>query len=97
MSCTTLFAEVPTVCVAAVPNPEILVCAMELTANVIVPDEVTGELPTVNSDAPLSATPIEVTVPVLDGVTCVYVMFVEPIEPVVSVVHKNILLSFVEP
>jgi hypothetical protein len=64
-----LFALVPTFNVEAVPNPEIFVLAIELTANVIFPDEVIGVLPTVNSPAPLSATPTEVTVPELFGVT----------------------------
>ena len=70
-SCTTLFAEVPTVFVEAVPNPVILVLAIELTASVIVPDEVIGEFATVNSEEPESATPTEVTVPTLDGVITV--------------------------
>ena len=80
--------------VLIVPNFE---SAILLIARVIFPLDVTGELPTVNSPAPLSAIPIEVTVPVLEGVTCVYVILVEPTEPVLSVVHKNILLSLVEP
>ena len=62
-NCTTLFAEVPTSNVDAVPNPVILVLAIELTAKLIVPLDVTGELVTVNSDDPESATPTEVTVP----------------------------------
>jgi hypothetical protein len=80
--------------VLIVPNFE---SAILLIAKEIFPEEVIGEFETVNSPAPLSAIPIEVTVPVLEGVTCVYVILVEPIEPVLSVVHKNILLSLVEP
>jgi hypothetical protein len=37
---------------------------MELTANVIVPDDVIGEPDTVNSEEPASATATELTVPV---------------------------------
>jgi hypothetical protein len=66
-----LFAEVPTFNVDAVPNPVILVLAIELTAKVIVPDEVIGEFVTVNSDEPESAIPTEVTVPTLAGVITV--------------------------
>jgi hypothetical protein len=40
-----------------VPNPVILVLAIELTAKLIVPEEVIGEPVTVNSEAPASATP----------------------------------------
>ena len=58
-----MFADVPTFNVAAVPNPLILVLAIELTAILIVPDVVTGELVIVNSEDPASAKPIEVTVP----------------------------------
>jgi hypothetical protein len=47
------------------------VSAILLIARVIVPDEVIGELPTVNSPAPESATPTEVTVPELLGVITV--------------------------
>ena len=63
------FALVPTFNVEAVPNPEIFVLAIEFTVNDIFPLDVTGELPTVNSEAPPSAIPTEVTVPELFGVT----------------------------
>ena len=46
----------------------ILVALILFTSNVIFPDEVTGEFDIVNSD-PDCANPIEVTVPVFEGVT----------------------------
>ena len=52
--------------VLIVPN---FVSAIEFIARLIVPDEVTGEFVTVNSEAPESAIPTDVTVPVLLGVT----------------------------
>jgi len=58
----TLFA------VAIVPN---FVSAILLIASVIFPDDVIGVLLTVNSDAPASANPIDVTVPTLLGVIIV--------------------------
>ena len=92
-----MFAEVPTFNVDAVPNPVILVLAIELTANVIFPDEVIGEFVTVNSDEPASATPTEVTVPTLAGVITVNVIVSDPNVAVLFVVHKKILLSFAVP
>ena len=55
----------------------------------IVPDAVTGELVTVNSEDPASAKPTEVTVPPALGNTCVYEIELEPSVALVSVVHKN--------
>ena len=54
--------------VLIVPNFE---SAILLIARVIFPLDVTGVLPTVNSPAPLSATPTDVTVPELLGVITV--------------------------
>ena len=41
--------------------------------------------------------PVRVTSPTLDGWTTVNTIFTEPIEPELSVVHKNILSALVEP
>ena len=56
----------------------------------------TGD-PDIENSEPDWVRPMLVTVPVLLGVTCVYVMFVEPSEPSLSVVQRNILLSLVDP
>ena len=42
-------------------------------------------------------TPFKVTSPTLDGCTIVNTIFTEPIEPELSVVHKNILSALVQP
>ena len=42
-------------------------------------------------------TPFKVTSPTFDGVTTVNTIFTEPIEPELSVVHKNILSALDEP
>mgnify|MGYP000405959491 CR=1 FL=1 len=74
----------------------ILVALIRFTLSVIFPDDVIGVLPIVNSD-PDCVIPTDSTVPELLGVTTVYVIDVEPIEPSLSVVHRNILLSLTDP
>ena len=60
----------------------------------MVPELVTGEEPIVNSEPEI---PTLVTVPVLLGVTCEKVIESDDKVASESVVHKNILLSLVEP
>lgn len=96
-NCTTLFAEVPTFWVEAVPNPEIFVFAIVATAKLIVPEDVIGEPVTVNSEAPESATATWVTVPPDDGNTCVKVISETPNVAEVSVVQRNKSSAWVEP
>ena len=79
----TLFA------VAIVPS---LVSAIEFTAIVILPELVTGVDPIVNSEAPPSANPTEVTVPTFEGVTFVNEIPSEPNEAVLFVVHNQMVL-----
>lgn len=94
-SWTTLFAEVPTAFVDAVPRPEIFVLAIVPIPKVILPEVVIGDPDIVNSD-PACAMPTWVTVPPEEGVTWVYNIAATPIVPE-SVVHKKNLSAFVDP